>query len=378
MESVIIIGGGLAGLITSIRLARWNIACTVIEKKKYPFHKVCGEYISNETVPFLRKEGLYPETFDPPQINQFQLSSVKGNSTMLPLDFGGFGISRYQFDHFLFEKAKEAGVEFLLNTEADAVDFAGDSFEVKMSNRSLTASIVVGAFGKRSKLDHQLDRNFFRRRSPYVGVKYHLRGDHPHNLISLHNFRGGYCGISNIEEGKTNLCYLTHRDNVKGFGGISEMESSVLFENPHVRSIFKNSEFLFEKPETINEISFETKEPVWNHILMTGDAAGMITPLCGNGMAMAIHSAKILSDLIKENFKPALSAGMPENFNRAHLEKEYTYNWNKMFAHRLWIGRQIQHKLFGSEWSSSLAVNLAIYSKPVAKLIIKNTHGEAF
>lgn len=371
MKEVVIIGGGIAGLIASIRLARRNIACIVIEKKKYPFHRVCGEYISNETFPFLRKEGLYPENFNPPQINQFQLSSVKGKSITLPLDLGGFGISRYSFDHFLYEKAKKTGVEFLLDTEVDAVDFTGNRFEVKTVRKILNPSIVIGAFGKRSKLDQLLGRSFFNRRSPYVGVKYHIRTQHPDNLIALHNFRGGYCGISNVEEGKTNVCYLTHRDNVKKFKSIRVMEKAVLYENPHLRNIFENSEFLFERPETINEISFETKKPVWNHILMTGDAAGMITPLCGNGMSMAIHSAKILSDLIKKNFENG-------SFNQGQLEEEYTRHWNKVFAKRLWFGRQIQNKLFGSVWSSNLAVNLAIYSKPIANAIIRNTHGEPF
>lgn len=74
------------------------------------------------------------------------------------------------------------------------------------------------------------------------------------------------------------------------------MEEAVLFRNPFIRSIFEKSEFLFDRPETINEISFQTKQPVENHILMIGDAAGMIAPLCGNGMAMAIHSAKIVSE----------------------------------------------------------------------------------
>ena len=149
------------------------------------------------------------------------------------------------------------------------------------------------------------------------------------------------------------------------------MEENILFENPHLKNIFKNSEFLFEKPETINEISFETKEPVWNHLLMTGDAAGMITPLCGNGMAMAIHSAKILSELIKKHLEK-------NNFNRQQLENEYVQVWNKTFARRLWIGRQIQNNLFGSEFTSNLAINLAVYSKPIANAIIKNTHGEPF
>ena len=343
----------------------------MIEKKNYPFHRVCGEYISNETESFLRQEGLYPDEFKPTQLTQFQLSAVNGKSTTLPLDMGGFGISRYMFDHFLYEKAKQAGVEFLLNTEVESIQLQENKFEVYTSTSTLTATLVIGAFGKRSKLDAQLHRSFFRKRSPYVGVRYHIRSQHPSNLIALHNFRGGYCGISNIEEGKTNLCYLTDRNNVKKYKSIFEMEENILFENPHLKSIFTSSKFLFEKPETINEISFETKEPVWNHIFMTGDAAGMITPLCGNGMAMAIHSAKILSDLVKLYTEKRI-VGLQQ------LEREYTHQWNKAFAKRLWIGRQIQNKLFGSRFTSNLAVNLAIYSKPIARAIIKNTHGESF
>ncbi len=299
------------------------------------------------------------------------LSSVSGKSTQLSLDLGGFGISRYQFDLFLYEKAKEAGVTFLLDTEVNEVLFAGDEFLIKTGTQSLEAAIVIGAFGKRSKLDNSLDRTFFKKRSPYVGIKYHIRTQHPGNLIALHNFMGGYCGISNVEDGKTNLCYLTHRDNLKRYKNIHEMEETILFQNPNLKYIFKNSEFLFEKPETTNEISFETKDPVWNHILMSGDAAGMITPLCGNGMAMAIHSAKILSDLIRKHTEKKF-------FIRDHLEQEYTYAWNKIFAKRLWVGRLIQNRLFGSAFTSNLAIKLAVHSKPIARAIIKNTHGKIF
>lgn len=361
----------MAGLVTGIRLARWNIPCILIEKKTYPFHRVCGEYISNETKPFLEREGLFPAAFGPPAISKFQLSSVTGKDIFLTLGSGGFGISRFAFDHFLYEKAKQAGVEFLLDTEVESIDLNNNEFEIKTSRLELNAAIIVGAFGKRSKLDARLQRNFFRKRSPFVGIKYHARTQHPSDLISLHNFRGGYCGISRVEDGKSNICYLTHRDNVKRFKSIREMEESILFGNPHLKSIFTTSEFLAQKPETINEISFETKEPVWKHVLMTGDAAGMIAPLCGNGMAMAIHSAKIVSDLIKSHVGK-------QTFDRTALEKEYSHAWRDLFAGRLWIGRQIQNRLFGSEFSSNLAVNLAIHFKPVARAIIKTTYGEVF
>ena len=369
-KKVSIVGGGLSGLLTSLQLVRAGIAVQVFEKKKYPFHRVCGEYISLETLSFLKSRSAYPEKFNPPVIKRLQLTSVNGKSVVLPLDLGGFGISRYNFDHFLFEKAKLEGVIFHENTEVTSIQFKDERFELNASEKSFDADVAIGSFGKRSKLDVQLKRSFIKKRSPYLGVKYHIQTEHDHDLIALHNFRGGYCGISNVEEGKTNLCYLSHADNLKQHHSIKEMEERVLFRNPFLKSIFQNSTFLFEKPETINEISFETKQPVEDHILMTGDAAGMITPLCGNGMAMAIHASKIASELIIKFCKQ-------ENYGRSQLEADYTNAWTNQFAQRLWTGRQIQ-RLFGSEWSSNLAVNLARHAKPVANYLISKTHGREF
>ncbi len=370
MKNIIIAGGGLAGLVTGIQLSRAGIYCTLIEKKIYPFHRVCGEYISNETVPFLRSLGIYPEEFSPPVLSRFQLSSVNGKYVDLQLDLGGFGISRYHFDYFLFEKAKASGVNFLLDTEVNSIQFEDEKFQVETTNQTLESDVVIGCFGKRSKIDISLNRGFIRKRSPYIGVKYHIYTDHPPDLISLHNFKDGYCGISNIEEGKTNLCYLSHRNNLKKYGNIPDMESAVLFKNPFLKSIFANSKFIFEKPETINEISFETKGPVENHILMAGDAAGMITPLCGNGMAMAIHSSKLLSEHITRFCKSP-------NYTRVQLEIDYAASWRRVFERRLLIGRQIQ-RLFGNERASDFAVNLARHSKAVANFLVKKTHGVPF
>lgn len=369
MKQVIIVGGGLSGLVAANCLAKANVPVILIEKKEYPFHRVCGEYISNETIPFLKSLDLFPEQFKLPSITRLQLTSVNGRAADLPLDLGGFGVSRYTFDHFLYEKAKQRDVIFHLNTEVDSVRFTDDKFEIKAKGNVFHADVAIGCFGKRSKMDVSLHRGFIQKRSPYVGVKYHIRTHHPSDLIALHNFKDGYCGISNIEDGKSTLCYLTHRDNVKQFGSIKYMEENVLYKNPFLKSIFTNSKFLYEKPEVINEISFETKRPIEDHILMSGDAAGMITPLCGNGMAMAIHSAKIASELVIDFVKNRIS--------REHLEKQYEEKWNSLFSKRLWAGRQIQN-LFGSEWASNFAVNLARHSKPVANFLVGKTHGEVF
>jgi flavin-dependent dehydrogenase len=365
----VIIGGGIAGLVSAIQLVKAGLPCLLIEKKSYPLHRVCGEYVSNEVLPFLKENGLYPGEFSPPQINRFQLSSVTGRETKMPLDLGGFGISRFTWDNYLYKKALALGVEFLLNTEVQHVLFVEEKFTITTQEKSIEADLVIGAFGKRSKLDLALNREFIKKRSPYAGIKYHVRAEHPADLISLHNFNGGYCGMSNIEDGKTNLCYLTHRDNLRAYGDIPTMEVEVLHKNPLLKNVFSNAEFLFKKPEVINEISFERKVAVENHILMAGDAAGMITPLCGNGMAMAIHAAKILSELAV--------AFCHVKISRAEMEKHYTAQWKKLFAQRLWNGRQVQ-RLFGNALVSNIAVNLALYNKPIANAIMRNTHGKVF
>ncbi len=370
MVDVIIVGGGLAGLLSAIKLSRTGISVCLIEKKSYPFQRVCGEYISNEVVPYLKSIDAFPEALAPATINRFQLSAISGKSSFLPLDLGGFGVSRYAFDYFLYEKALHNGATFILNTEVIDVVFKEDVFEVFFASERLKARVVIGSFGKRSKLDVSLKRSFINKRSPFVGVKYHVRSEFPNDLVALHNFEGGYCGISNVEDNKTNLCYLVHRDILKKHGNIETLEKNILFQNPHLKEIFSNSEFLFEKPETINEISFKTKEPVLNHILMAGDAAGMITPLCGNGMAIAIHGSKIASELVEKYISN-------NNYTRAQLEADYAKQWKQTFANRLWFGRQVQ-QLFGSKVASNLAINLLLYSRPLAKQIVKGTHGKVF
>lgn len=371
MSDVLIIGGGFAGLINSILLSRSGLNVVLLEKKQYPFHRVCGEYVSNEVIPFLENHDLFPADHKPVRIEKLQLTSTSGRSFSQMLDLGGFGISRYTYDHWLARKAVRSGVVLNENCSATSVSFGGEEFEVRTQDeRVYISKVVIAAHGKRSMLDRILSRSFLNKKSPYVGIKYHALLEFEKDKIALHNFSGGYCGVSMIEDDRVNICYMAHRDELKKYGSIPSLEKNVLFKNPYLKKIFADAELLFEKPEVINEITFEKKEPVYNHIFMTGDSAGSITPLCGNGMAMAIHSARLLSDIIFQNWNDG-------DFTRNKAEQEYDQVWNSLFARRLWMGRQIQN-LFGGSFASELAVFTGRYFKSIANALIRQTHGQPF
>lgn len=370
MRQIIIIGGGLAGLISSFLLKRKGFDTILYEKKQYPFHRVCGEYISDEVRPFLKRNGLFPDRYNPSQIKFFQFTSVKGKSFELPLDLGGFGISRYALDEFLYQKALEEGVTIKTKTSVQDVHYNNGIFNLTTDKENIESQLVIGAYGKSSVIDKKLNRAFTQKRAPFIGVKYHIKTDFPRDKIALHNFQSGYCGISAIEDDKYNLCYLGSRDMLRKYGSIEAMEEQLVKKNPHLKDIYNNSEFLFKKPEVINEFSFAPKRAIENHMLMTGDSAGLITPLCGNGMAMAVHSAKILSECIAKHYTK-------DKIERSALERDYQEQWNQTFKKRLRVGRMTQ-SLFGSEFTSEIAVWLMKNSKAFAYQIMKNTHGQPF
>ncbi len=371
---IAIIGGGLAGLALSIQCVKAGYKVVLFEREKYPFHKVCGEYISHESWNFLQELGVPLSDMQLPQISRVLISAPNGKFMEHRLPLGGFGISRYTLDYTLAGIARKEGVDVQEDTRVMDVVYRNNQFIIFTNKGEVEAKVVAGTFGKRSNLDVKWKRQFTQKRpnklNHFVGVKYHIKVAHPADLIALHNFENGYCGISQVENNKYCLCYLTTAHNLRrNRNDIHLAEKNILMKNPFLQQIFSTAEFLYEEPVTISRISFNKKTQVENHVLLIGDAAGMITPLCGNGMSMALHGSKLAAEQINEFLKGRI--------NRFDMEQQYTQQWEKHFGRRLIMGRILQ-RFFGNAALSNLLLRVV---KPFPKLtswLISLTHGQPF
>jgi flavin-dependent dehydrogenase len=371
---IAIIGGGLGGLCLALLGADAGYSVVLFEKEKYPFHKVCGEYISCESYDFLMLLGLPLQDWNLPDIRKLQVSDEKGSIYNFQLDLGGFGISRYTIDNALYELALERAVVVFTNEKVNEVSFESNKHIIQTNKKNITAKIVAGAYGKRSNLDVKWKRSFAEKKANklnnYIGVKYHVRTGFSKEMIALHNFKNGYCGISAIEDDKYCLCYLTNAENLSANNNsIQKMQENVLYKNPVIRKIFTESELLYDAPVTISQVSFEKKTQIEDHILMLGDAAGMITPLCGNGMSMAMHSAKLAFN--------EMNYFLQSKISRNEMESNYALNWKKKFYLRLATGRIVQ-RFMGGGASTGLFLKCMHAIPALSKKIIASTHGKPF
>jgi len=364
---LVIVGGGLAGLCSALHLSKKGLKVLLIEKHAYPKHKVCGEYISNEVIPYLTSLGFDPFEFGAKKITDFVLSTPGSRSLSTKLPLGGFSISRFKLDSELAKSAQAAGATIVHDTVVD-IDFESDRFTIRTKTGvAYSSGLLIGSFGKRSNLDVKMNRAFIKRPSHFLGVKAHYKGDFPEEAVGLHNFEGGYCGVSKVENDHINVCYLADYDSFKRFKNIEEFQTKVLSKNSFLKKVFADYDLVFERPLSISQISFESKNPVEDHVIMCGDSAGMIHPLAGNGMSMAIRAAQMASQEILK-----FSSGEIES--RSSLEESYTKKWNKEFSSRLKSGHIIS-RLFRLGPVSEL-IMLCLKAFPfLLPFIIKRTHG---
>jgi len=364
-----IVGGGLAGLCLAIQLAEKGISVVLFEKNEYPFHKVCGEYISMESRDFLSELGLPFAALNLPVINQLGVSSEKGFMLNHHLEMGGFGISRYSLDHHLSQIAVSKGVSVVENCKVNLVTTPESGLhQIETAAGIFRADIVCGSYGKYTP-------SFIKNKQPksginYIGVKYHIKTDLASNRIELHNFKDGYCGVSKVDQDWHCLCYLTTSRNLQENGkDIKKMEKEVLHKNPFLRKYFAESEFVNDQPLVISNVQFHKKQTDENGIFLLGDAAGSITPLCGNGMSMGMRASKLLAKEIITYFGHKQS--------KAEIVDNYRQAWKQAFDQRIAAGYYLQY-LFGKRNTTDFALKFLAKFPVLTDRIVALTHGEKF
>lgn len=364
----IIIGGGLAGLSLSIQLAQKGHSVVLIEKNKYPFHKVCGEYISMESYDFIKSLGVDLDKMDLTKINQLNVTAHNGYKISSPLAMGGFGMSRYSLDNELLQIAKKAGVLVIESCNATNVKLQNAVYSVETTKGSFYSKLVCGTYGKIEP--SFIQRSGSKKKGDYIAVKYHIKVQFPDNLIELHNFEDGYCGISRADNQTVCLCYLTTSKNLnRNNNDIKELENKVLMKNPHLKKYFSQAEFLYEKPLAISQIGFSKKQTYKNDVLLLGDSAGAIAPLCGNGMSIAMRSSKIISVYIDMYLQNKLT--------KNELVKYYNNEWNRNFSFRIKSGYYLQ-LLFGKHLTTLWSLKILGAFPFLFRKLIALTHGKSF
>jgi len=365
---VAIIGGGIAGLSLALDLKQKGHNIIVIEKGSYPRHKVCGEYISMESHNYLHSLCPSLSEYELPKINSFMLTTPDDMQFNTTLPQGGFGISRYLLENLLYREAQKKGIIVMINSRARNINRNKNPFEIITDRETISSQLVCDSTGRKSNLSDSHVKNITT--TNYVAVKYHLKLERDPALIEIHNFKGGYCGVSSIENNTACLCYIVNAKYLNdSANSLSRLEQDFLFKNHSLRLNFEKAEFIFKAPLTISGINFLIKQPVRDNVIHLGDSAGNIAPITGNGMSISLRSASILSRQIDDCLK--------NKINTNQLYHNYYKEWNKNFSVRIKLSSYFQ-KLAEYPMLTRLSINMFNMFPPLAQSLIKLTHGKPF
>ena len=344
---VAVIGAGPAGSAIAAALATSGRDVVLLERDTFPRHKVCGEFLSPEATRCLDELGCLQAFHErkPAVITRSRLRTADGAQIELKLPAKAYGLSRKCLDEFLFANARDCGAQAFEGAAVRKVEVGRRQqrrLHVELrdgddrSDYMVEADVVVGAYGRRSRIDRRLKRPFFDKHSPYVAFKRHNYIDRSADVppledhVELHAFDGGYCGVSFVEQGRVNICTMVERRLLRD-GRIDPEEP---FQSLQRGDTPLGRRLATLKPcdvETcaVAQIPLSTKASTHNGVLFVGDAAGMIAPLAGDGQAMAMESALTLAGLLHDRL-PRVP------------RRQWSREWRQRFGVRVRLGSWLQ------------------------------------
>ena len=350
-SKIAIVGAGPAGTTLAIRLAQKNFDVCLIERERFPRHKLCGEFISPECFRHFRELEVFDEMMSSggERVSETIFYAPSGKSVCVPSKWfngdagGALSLSRAEMDFVLLEKAKAFGVKVYEETSVCGVLFEEEKFSaVKIrtnDNQSseVAADLFVDATGRASVLGKLAEKEISRRsvkasgfkiqnpkskiQNPLVGFKAHLENVNlDKGACEIYFFKGGYGGLSFVENDLANFCFLIKSELVKDFNSdAQQIIEKIVFQNERARKTLKNAAPVQDwLAVAVNSFGKKDLNAAPN-LYAVGDAGAFIDPFTGSGMLMALESAEILARAIAGNALFPLK--IAEIYEGLHKEK---------------------------------------------------------
>jgi flavin-dependent dehydrogenase len=351
LHDVAVVGGGPAGCSAAIQLAQHGARVVLLEARLYPHDKLCGEFLSPECAGLLHRLGVTPalHALGPALIETACLTAPDGAAWESRLPGTALGVTRRALDNALAHTARTAGVDLRAGAAVTHIEGRlADGFQLRTTGsttESLRARAVIAAHGRRGALDRVLGRRFLQQPQPFVALKAHFAGPALPGRIELHGFAGGYCGMSEVERGTApggraaNVCLLVHETVFRRApgAGVDKVPAFIRWmqkQNPRLEAWLARATSLDERWLSIAQVPFGPKQPVVAEVLMAGDSAGLITPLAGDGIAMALRGGQLAAERVLACLGGELTA--------AELCGGYAADWRREFGGRVRLGRLLQ------------------------------------
>lgn len=281
---LIVAGAGPAGSACAITASRAGARVLLLEKDRFPRHKVCGEFVSSESLELLRDLLGEKKLASHIPVNSARLF-VDGKCLSLRVSPAAQSIPRYELDAALYEAARSAGAEVREGVTIHEVQ-RKESFCVTTSEHSVTAKAVVNATGRWSKLT-QFD---VADKEKWLGLKAHFSEHAPPSSVDLYFFPGGYCGVTPVDANSVNACAMVRAD-------VARTLDEVFAHAPELQSRSRDWQPLFSAVTT-SPLYFRDPETEAGSMMLAGDSAGFIDPFAGDGISLALQSGVLAAKTI--------------------------------------------------------------------------------
>jgi menaquinone-9 beta-reductase len=340
---VAVIGGGLAGASFAALLAEAGRDVLVIEREAGPHDKVCGEFLSREAMLYLAALRLDLAALGAISIGSLGLSAGRASvTTRLP--FPAMSLSRRVLDEAVLARAATAGARILRGRAVTGAAPSGQGMRLRLADGAeVAAATAVLATGKHDLRGHARPPG---QQNDLIGFKMMVRLA-PHQAAALGGrvdlmlFAGGYAGLQPVEHGRANLCLVVRRHRFAAIGrDWAALLAAIGAETPALAHWLKGATEEWAKPITVAGLPYGlvVRAPDADGLWRLGDQAAVIPSFSGDGMSIALHSARLAAS--------AYLAGLGARAFQAQLADDIGVQVRRAtWLSRVFIRRGPQHGL---------------------------------